>query len=459
MKLHIPPLTVLFLSLWLALPLAAQTRTTYFKCRLLINPATGQTIDNAVVEVSGGKILRIGQFTPPASASVVDVSDKYIIPGLIDTHAHLYTNLTFGHSTNEALPFLFLANGVTSILSPGSGNPEGDIALKNRIDSGRAIGPRIFLAGEYIDMEPLRVPWMEAVRSEAEAKAKLDYWFARGATAVKVYTGAKGDILRAVIQHAHLRGAKVNGHLEDTSWAEAIAMGIDVLHHGIYSFPELMPAGIPAQAIGMINFAPPEYDKYYQAIVDVDLNAPEVQSVFAAAAAAKVVFVPTVVALTPPDAVKDRMSEQQPFYAAEAWKKVEGRFNAEKRKYAVLLAQKNIEFVRAAHKAGVMLAIGTDLTNLQILPGWSLYREMELFAEAGMKPMDVLKAATYNGAWALGRADWIGSLEAGKAADFVILNASPLDNISNVRAVHRVVKGGVIHNPEEVLKSVKGRIH
>jgi imidazolonepropionase-like amidohydrolase len=455
MKLRLAQLALLLI----ALPLAAQTRNTYFKCRLLINPATGQTIDNAVIEISSGKILRVGQFTPPANANVVDVGDKYIIPGLIDTHAHLYTNLTFGHSTNEALPPLLLASGVTAMLSPGSGNPEGDIALKNRIDSGRAIGPRIFLAGEYIDMELLRVSWMEPVKSEAEAKAKLDHWFARGATAVKVYTGAKGDIVCAVIQHAHQRGAKVNGHLEDTSWTEAIAMGIDVLHHGIYSFPELMPPGIPAQAIGMINFAPPDYDKFYQAIVDADLNAPKLQAIFKAAADARVVFVPTVVALSPPDAAKDRMSEQQPFYAAEAWKKVESRFNAEKRKYAVLLAQKNIAFVRAAHQAGVLLSTGTDLTNLQILPGWSLYREMELFAEAGMKPMEALKAATYNGAWAIGRADWIGSLEAGKAADFVILNANPLDNISNVRTVQRVVKGGVTYNPEDVLKSLKGRIH
>jgi hypothetical protein len=455
MKLRLAQLALLLI----ALPLAAQTRNTYFKCRLLINPATGQTIENATLEISSGKILRVGQFTPPANANVVDVGDKYIIPGLIDTHAHLYTNLTFGHSTNEALPPLLLASGVTAMLSPGSGNPEGDIALKNRIDSGRAIGPRIFLAGEYIDMEPLRVPWMEPVKSEAEAKAKLDHWFARGATAVKVYTGAKGDILCAVIQHAHQRGAKVNGHLEDTSWTEAIAMGIDVLHHGIYSFPELMPLGIPAQAIGMINFAPPEYDKFYQAIVDADLNAPKLQAIFQAAAEAKVVFVPTVVALAPPDVAKDRMSEQKSFYAADAWKKVEGRLLAEKRMYAVLLTQKNIEFVRAAHQAGVLLSTGTDLTNLQILPGWSLYREMELFAEAGMKPMETLKAATYNGAWAIGRADWIGSLEAGKAADFVILNANPLDNISNVRTVQRVVKGGVTYNPEDVLKSLKGRIH
>lgn len=429
---------------------------------MVIDPASGRTIEGAVIEVSSGKILRVGRSADvamPAGAALIDHSDKYIVPGFIDTHAHLYTNLTFGHSTNEALPYLFLANGVTSILAPGSGNPEGDIALKNKIDSGRAIGPRIFLAGEYLDMEPLRVPWMEPVRSDAEARAKLDHWFSRGASAVKVYTGTRGDILRTIITHAHARGAKVNGHLEDTTWADAIAMGIDVLHHGIYSFPEIMPAGIPPQTIGMINFAPPEYDKYYQAIVDADLKSTKIQSVFKAAANAKVVFVPTVVALEPPDIAKDRGSEQQPMFSADAWKRVEQRYNAEKKKYALLLTRKNVELVREAHRAGVMLSTGTDMTNLQILPGWSLFREMEIFADAGMKPMEVLKAATYNGAWAIGRTDQFGSIDAGKAADFVVLNADPLENISNVRSVFRVVKNGVVYVPEDVLKPVRGRIH
>jgi imidazolonepropionase-like amidohydrolase len=444
-------------------PSSTPQKLHYFvKAKLIINPADGKTTENAVMEVSGGKIIKIeksANFKIPTDAQVFDYSDKFIIPGLIDTHAHLYTNLTFGHSTNPALPPLFIAGGVTSIIVPGSGDPEGDIALKNRVDSGRVVGPRMFVAGEYIDMEPLNVPWMEAAKSETEAKAKLDMWFSRGATAVKVYTGMRGEMLRTVINYAHQRGFKVNGHLERETWGKAIEMGIDVLHHGIYSFPEIMPKDIPAQTIGMINFAPPEYDKFYQAIVDADFKSAQIQAVFKAAAEAKVVFVPTVVALEPPDATKYFMSAQQPFYAPDAWKRVEQRFNAEKKKYALLLTNKNVDFVREAHKAGAMLSTGTDMTNLQMLPAFSLYREMEIFGEAGMKPMEVLKAATYNGAYAIGRSDLIGSLEVGKAADFVVLNANPLENIGNVRQVFRVSKNGTIYVPEEVTKSLKGRIH
>jgi imidazolonepropionase-like amidohydrolase len=424
--------------------------------------ADGKTTENAVMEVSGGKIIKIeksANFKIPTDAQVFDYSDKFIIPGLIDTHAHLYTNLTFGHSTNPALPPLFIAGGVTSIIVPGSGDPEGDIALKNRVDSGRVVGPRMFVAGEYIDMEPLNVPWMEAAKSETEAKAKLDMWFSRGATAVKVYTGMRGEMLRTVINYAHQRGFKVNGHLERETWGKAIEMGIDVLHHGIYSFPEIMPKDIPAQAIGMINFAPPEYEKFYQAIVEAEFQIATNPSRFQSRRRSKSRFCTTVVALEPPDATKYFMSAQQPFYAPDAWKRVEQRFNAEKKKYALLLTNKNVDFVREAHKAGAMLSTGTDMTNLQMLPAFSLYREMEIFGEAGMKPMEVLKAATYNGAYAIGRSDLIGSLEVGKAADFVVLNANPLENIGNVRQVFRVSKNGTIYVPEEVTKSLKGRIH
>lgn len=461
--LHCLFVILFFSNIFAQIPTPTPQKLHYFiKAKLVINPADGRTIENAVMEISSGKIVKIDKSLNvkiPTDAQVFDYSDKFVIPGLIDTHAHLYTNLTFGHSTNPALPPLFMAGGVTSILVPGSGDPEGDIALKNRVDSGRVVGPRMFLAGEYIDMEPLNVPWMEAAKSETEAKAKLDLWFSRGASAVKVYTGMRGEMLRTVINYAHQRGFKVNGHLERETWGNAIEMGIDNLHHGIYSFPEIMPKDIPPQTIGMINFAPPEYDKYYQAIVDVDFKSPNIQAVFKAAADAKVVFVPTVVALEPPDATKNFMSAQQLFYAPDAWKRVEQRFNAEKKKFALLLTQKNVEFVREARKAGVMLSTGTDLTNLQMLPAFSLYREMELFSEAGLNPMEVLKTAIYNGAWAIGRTDLIGSLEIGKAADFVVLNANPLENISNVRQVFRVAKNGTIYNPEDVTKSLKGRIH
>ena len=447
-----------------AAPAATSAEHYFLRSRLLIDPRSGATIERGVIEVSGGRILRVGRIEEidiPSGAKVLDYRNKFVIPGLIDVHGHLYTSLQYGHTSNDVVPRLYLPAGVTSVLSPGSGNPAGDLALKQLIDSGRLAGPRLFLTGEYIEMAPAQAPWMETVATEAEARAKIDFWVGRGASAIKVYAGMNGDILRATIAHAHALGVKVHGHLGATSWTDAIEMGIDAIHHGIYAFPEIEPEGMPPLAMGAAMFAPPElgFDKYYEAIATFDLTRPEIRRLLDTAAKAKVVLFPTAVALVPYDLERDRMHEQQPFYAPDAWKKVEQRALAKKNPFAARLLEKNLELIRRAGEAGCLLATGTDLTTLQMLPGFSLWREMELFAQAGLPPMKVLEAATINGAIALGAEGMLGSLEPGKLADLVVLDANPLEAIGNVRSVYRVVKGGVVYDPQELLAPLKGKVH
>ncbi len=157
------------------------------------------------------------------------------------------------------------------------------------------------------------------------------------------------------------------------------------------------------------------------------------------------------------------LQEQERFYTRPAWRAIQEiltgpvGFKVSAADFARERA-KNLEFVRRAHQAGCLLSTGTDYVLLSMLPGWSLWREMEIFAEAGLPPMDVLKAATSNGAYALGRTDQLGSVEPGKLADFVVLDANPLENVSNVRRVHRVVKGGVVYSRDALLEPLVGKI-
>jgi imidazolonepropionase-like amidohydrolase len=118
----------------------------------------------------------------------------------------------------------------------------------------------------------------------------------------------------------------------------------------------------------------------------------------------------------------------------------------------------NLRFVKDAWAAGCILTTGTDKTNIVPLPGFSLWTEMAIFAKAGLPPMAVLKAATWNGAYALGIGDILGSFSAGKLADLVVLDKNPLEAVTNVSAVHRVIKAGVVYNPEDLLKKLVGRI-
>ncbi len=141
-------------------------------------------------------MAKASQFSLPADAKVVDFGDRYIIPGLIDTHGHLYARLHLKSlrwvKTDARLPIFYLAAGVTAIGDPGSMDGTADIDLRNRIDSGQLPGPRYFLAGEYIDMPPLMVRWMKGVQTPEEARAKVDQWAALGATAIKIYAGRTG---------------------------------------------------------------------------------------------------------------------------------------------------------------------------------------------------------------------------------------------------------------------------
>lgn len=418
------------------------------KCKLLINPSTGTTISDAAIQVNNGKILKVGkasEFENLPGYRTVDFSDKYVIPGLIDTHAHMYGGLQFRITTNENGPILLLAAGVTTACGPGSMDPGSDLAMRQRIDSGFWPGPRYFLAGEYLEMDPVTVAWMNPLFTPEEARLKIDYWTRQGATAIKLYARMSGDIMRVAAEQGHEHGLRVMAHVGATSWKDAIEMGVDELFHGVLAFPEAMPK---------------DTDNAHrdEAIGRIDLTQPQVREVLKLAAERRVVLSPTAVVREPLDMDKQRMEDQKRFYAPSAWEVIEKMAKQPPSPAVLAVMQKQREFIKAADSAGCILATGTDYVVWRLLPGFSLWRELELFSEAGLQPMSILKAATWGGAYTIGRTDQLGSIEAGKLADFVALNANPLDNISNVRSVYRVIKGGVVYDPQALLKTPEGKI-
>lgn len=445
-------LSIPFLAHGLTKRIRPRSEHLIFNCKLLINPASGTSLENAVIEVNNGRILRlgkIGEFKIPDGVKVMDYVDKYIIPGLIDTHGHLFGGVTERHTTCNMIPIFYLASGVTTVRSPGSMDPGGDIGLRNRIDSGRFLGPRYFHSGPYLEMDPVTVSWMDQINTPEEVKLKIDQWIKEGATSVKIYAAMKGEVLEAAIEHGHEHGVKVIAHVGGVKYREAIEMGIDELFHGALALPDTRPVGVDQRAREQWNILTSE----------LDLAQPEIQELFRLAAEAKVVLTPTAIVREPLDIEKHHLEEQKKYFTPEAWEKIEKKLKEPVKPHIGKIMEKNIQFIKMAHEAGCILTTGTDITSFNILPGYSLWREMEIFAEAGMKPIEILKAATINGAFSIGRSDQLGSVEAGKLADFVILNANPLEKISNVHSVHRVIKGGVIYDPEELLKPLIGKFH
>jgi imidazolonepropionase-like amidohydrolase len=428
-----------------------QAESTVFRCGLLVDPASRRTVRDAVIVVAGGKVLWTGPAGSkrlPDGFKAVDFGTKTVIPGLIDTHGHLFGGLATRHTTCDLLAPLYLAAGVTTVRSPASMEPEGDLGLRNRIDSGRYLGPRFFHSGPYIEGDPVTVGWMNPVRTPEEVRLKVESWIKAGATSVKVYANMKGELLRTAIEFGHLHGVKVIGHLGATPWREAILMGIDELFHGILALPDIAPADASAK----------DPKDPYGWLASIDLDRPELKDLLRLAAEAGVVLTPTAVVLEPLDPALHHLEEERRFLTAEAWAKLEERRAKPFIANGPQAMDKIKRFIRMAHDAGCVLSTGTDQVGFTLLPGFAIWREMEIFAEAGLAPMDVLRAATVNGARAIGRSDLLGSLEAGKLADFVVLDGNPLEDIHKVRAVHRVVKGGVVFEPESVLKPVLGRL-
>ncbi|MGI8745515.1 MAG: amidohydrolase family protein [Bryobacteraceae bacterium] len=447
------------LAVILAAPASAQTKRIrppseplLIKCKLLINPADGTTIPDAAIQVNNGKILRAGRaadFPALPGYRAIDFSTKYIIPGLVDLHAHMYGGVQFRSTTNENGPILLLAAGVTTACGPGSMDPGGDLAMRNRIDSGFWIGPRYFLAGEYLEMDPVTVRWMNPLFTPEEARLKIDHWATEGISAIKLYARMNGEIMRVAVDHAHEHGLRVMAHVGATTYKDAIEMGVDELFHGVLALPDAYPPDLD----------PKDTARREQITESLDFSQPKFQEIFRLAAERKVVLTPTAVVREPLLMDKQHMQEQKRFFAPSTWERILKVADQPVSPAVTTIMDKQRQFINAAYKAGCMLGTGTDYVVWRLLHGYSLWREMDIFAEAGLPPMAILKAATFNGAYAIGRTDQLGSVDAGKLADFVVLDANPLDNIGNVRSVHRVVKNGIIYDPEELRKMVDGKIY
>ena len=415
----------------------------------------GTPLLDAAVVVGGGSILDVGPRSDvevPRGARVEDASGSFLVPGFIDVHAHALFPTCL--PTPDGSPFDWalsvaalraqLSFGVTTARSPATPTALG-VALRDSVVAGRVPGPRLLVAGEFINGVPA-----EAVRDSVRAQA------AYGVDFIKLYAGLRPDAIRAGIEEAHAHGLPVIGHLQVTPWTEALRSGIDQLTHATSWNAEFL--------------RPPQRARYRQAQqtrgglrarIDwmelLDPRAPEVDSLVASLADLRIPLDPTLVAYHTKfsyDAANGR--PYGPRYrdnpnrdvvpgAVEVWQACGGLtddWTPEDFLRAEAAWPKLLELVRLYHEGGVLLTAGTDVTQPWVIPGESFHQELELLVEAGIPPGSVLRIATHNGAQALGLLSEVGTIERGKRADLVLLGADPLADISNTRRIEWVMRGG-----------------
>jgi imidazolonepropionase-like amidohydrolase len=412
--------------------------------------------ENQTVVIQNGRILRIGpsaSTAAPAGARVMDLAGHSVIPGIVGMHNHtFYTTSRRSIQANFSMPRLYLASGVTTTRTTGSMSPYSELNLKKRIDAGEVPGPRMHVTGPYISGDGAGSGMYE-VNTPEDARRVVAYWAGEGATWFKFYTLITRDEMKAAIEEAHKHGLKVTGHLCSVGYREAVALGIDALEHSLFANSEYDSNKKPDQC-------PPTMEA---SLANLDMKSPAVRATIDDMVKNKVAMTSTLaiyelyVAGRPPE-LDPRMLEAMSAETREEYLAHRKRL-AENPNAATpeSVFKKAMEFDRMFVAAGGLLAAGSDPTGSGgALPGFGDQRNHELLVEAGFSPTESLKIMTLNGAKVLGVDKDLGSVEAGKIADLVVVRGNPAATPADIRNVTIVFKDGVGYDSAKLLAAVKG---
>jgi imidazolonepropionase-like amidohydrolase len=420
--------TVLFLA-----ASAAHAASLLIENVTLIDGTGKQPQKNAWVHVEDDRIQAVGAGpgSRPSATRTIDGRGKYLIPGLMDMHIHLRGRPRSDERSADRSAGIqalqgYLYSGVTSVYDAGN-DPDYISGLRSDERSGKLVSSRVFSTVGVVTYPGSHGggPGATLVDSWPQAKEALDKHIAREPDVLKLTYEERGwgsrpmipklpvDLMQQIIQYYNDRGIRTTVHVSgEPSARDAIFAGVDTLAHPVIvgpiseSFAKLMGAKktpmVTTLTIGE-NYSRlaenPEYldQPLYRAVLDAD----EIER------------------------LKTEVHEE---YAARSW--------TWWMKIMTPIAQENL---RQIHEAGGILVAGTDQTT-----GPALHRELELLVAAGIPALDTIRIATLNGAVFLGKESDLGSIEEGKLADMVLLNADPTADINNAKNINLVIKAGQV---------------
>jgi Amidohydrolase family len=416
-------LSLFFLNLKVAV--TQETRSLAIEHVTVIDVVSGTSAPDMTVLVTGNRIARVvasAAFVPPAKARRIDGHGKFLIPGLWDMHVHL------GNATEAALP-MFVASGITGVRDMGSPSFATLRQWSVQALSGERIGPRIVAAGPQLTEGPPYF-WQMQVRNAAEGRRAVDELAEEGVDFIKVTQSLDRDTYFAIADEARKLDLPLAGHVPindngvgyRVSGVEASNAGQKCLEHSLgipLPIDEQDPALVPT-LLKNHTWVDPTLITYWARAHVYELAAKQDD--------------PRLTHVSP--ALKQFWAGQMADYP----KKTDIQLQVFKWR----LAQ-----VTELHKAGVPLLAGTDLGFAYIVPG-DVRKELELFVEAGLSPLDALRTATINPAKYLNKDNELGSIEEAKIADLVLLDADPLTDIRSLYQVRAVVLNGRFLDHEQL---------
>jgi cytosine/adenosine deaminase-related metal-dependent hydrolase len=375
------------------------------------------------------------------AGTVIDGTGRVLMSALFDMHTH--------EGAWDSL--LQIAAGVTATRDMGNNN-QTLLALKSRIDSGAIVGPTIMPAGFIEGESKYASRGGFVVNDLAAAKDAVDWYAQRGYRQIKLYNSFHPEWVKETAAYAHARGLRVSGHIPAFMKAEdAVRDGYDEIQH--------------INQVLLNFYVTPTTDtrtlaRFYLIADNVhalDLDSEPVRNLIALLKAHGTSIDLTLATFEPsftqlqgePNPAYGMVADHVPVSLQRGWRT--NSMDATKKNIARWRASyaRMLEFSHRLYEAGVPLVAGTDE-----IPGFTLYRELELYAKAGIPAAEVLKIATVNGAKYTGTLNDRGTVERGKLADLILVDGDPTTNISDIRRVSLVMKGGTVYYPAEVYEAV-----
>jgi imidazolonepropionase-like amidohydrolase len=434
----------------------------------VIDVTGGPAQPGMTVEIKDGRVIRIHKSSEALiakEAQFVDATGQFLIPGLWDMHVHVLRE----NRVKRVFPQL-VANGVLGIRDMGSPLLEPDIReWHRRIEKGDLLAPRVVASGPMIDgAEPMFPELSISAKDESEARQGVNFLKQSGANFIKVYSLLSREAYFAIADESKKQDIVFAGHVPDwVSASEASDAGQKSIEHlsGVLlacstSEEELRNELLQARAQR-------DPAALYKALRLIQAKGTETfdnekaEALFRRFVHNETWQVPTLVAIwnihesSMPEKSSEGKIKSLPMGSMSGWDSSAvccldfswfDQLTVDER-------ERLRDILQGMRKAGVEFMAGTDTPNIWGRVGQSLHKELALFVRAGFTPMEALQTATRNPAKYLGMLDSLGTVEAGKFADLVLLDANPLEDIANTQSIAAVILRGKLISKSELLEA------
>jgi imidazolonepropionase-like amidohydrolase len=448
-------LLTLFLvpTLLFARPKQESTPKSLVFTHVTVIDATGSPAKpDMTVVITGERIAVLGtteEVQVPAKAHLVNAAGKFLIPGLWDMHVHVFNNVSRRPPNAWYFP-LFVANGVTGVREMWTKTQGMNQVLewRRQFAEGILTLPRVAVVGTVVDGPPPTRPNTDTAGTPEEARRMVREIKGAGVDFVKPYSNLSREAYFALADEAGKQSIPFAGHVPFAVGAdEASNAGQRSMEH----LNQVLET-CSSKAQELLQVPGKDWGKAYDQLMLDTYDQSKCSKLFSLFAANHTWQVPTLVLKQmqyfsgdTSFFSKSPRLKYVPAGEQEMWKPYIDRQKTvpeDEQNQRRKIWQAYLTAVKGMRDAGVEFMTGTDVGNEYIYPGFSLHDEMALLVKAGLSPMEVLQAATRNPAKFLGMLDRLGTVESGKLADLVLLDANPLKEISNTQRINAVVLNG-----------------